>query len=517
MDRISPWHQLAGALLAALAITYGCSADDVASVLNSNAPAQTANANAASSIDGGGQPAIATAGEGASIITPLALNASAQFGGRGKEDDLASANRTADALFGALGGGALEAVDADGGAIDDPDLAIGAAFGGQSHAAWLLPASIATLSSDIGATELRPENGAVWVRSLGGLEAKLTGVSALSSPTTTGMPDLVVGYKVASAVRLLGTLGFGTRPDLDLRVTGLSGVVGRNGDGSHAIDLTISATGVGIQGLVLGFHVDATLSGVYGRFTDVAKLNKQLFSNPLNLYLNQVTARDVVTSLRGQAVLHSVKLPEREGEWARFSMSGNLDATLDKRHPFARSGRVARVGATVTKSSALTFDGLAGPIEGVVTLELVNAAGTVKDKLIQTYKSGAQFVSGQRTNVTGEQERVTTSGETRRAQGNVRWVDGARSEHVVEVRRSERGRRITVRYIVKDSRGVQLVAGDGVVHADRSVTGKWVRPAPGASSGTWKLLSDGELELYGPDGDLIVRAQMRDGWSELLY
>jgi hypothetical protein len=514
--RLTPWQQLAGAVVAACAITYGCSADNVAAVLPTAAGTQAASTSGAPS----DAPQIAgnNPGEGPSIITPLALSDSAQFGGRGKEDDLISGNRIADALYGSLGGGALEAADGEGGAIDDPDLAIGSAFNSKAQSAWLLPLALSTLSADIGATEIQPDgNTAVWIRSLGGLEARVSGVSAITSPTTTGMPDLVDGYRITSGVRVLGTLGFGNRPELDLRFTGIGGIVGRNDDGSHAIDLTVAAPGISIQGLILGFRVDATLTGVHGRFTDVAKLNKRLFTEPLQLHLNQVSARDVVTALRGQAVLHSVKLPERTGQWVKFAISGNLDATLDKRHALARTGRVARVTAEVTKADYLTFDGLTGPLEGVSQVTFINAAGTVKDRLTYTYRSGALHIAGNRTNVTGEQERVTSTGDTRRAQGNVRFNDGSRSEHVVEVRRSDRGRRVTVRFLVKDAKGTHLVSGDGVVHADRSLSGKWTRPAPGGASGTWRLLPDGELELNGPDGDLIVRAKVREGWSELLY
>lgn len=511
---LSPWQQLVAVLLSVATITLGCSADTVSETLTSTS--STTSTSTTASVDG-----FPTAGTSAtSQLTPLAVSSTGKITGRGTADDLISVNRAAEAVYGALAAGGLEAADDEGGAIDDPDFvatptSVGTLGQGLRASSFLVPLAMADLQdASPGSVTAEAQGTGVRLRSAAGIDVQCTGITA-SLETTRGVD--IDGFTLSGAWRMLGTLGVGQRPEVDLRVSGLSGILGRTLDGLNAIDMGVVTPGVTVQGVVLGARVDATFSGIHGRFTDVRRLNTRLATEPLRLHVASMVARDALDALSGDLVVSEVALPLRSGESVRYTVSGVLEATLSKKHPLARTGRVARLAIDIPAKNGLEMVGLDGPYGGAANVTLISASGKTRDKLLHAYSGGTVAISGTRTNASGEAERVTSSGDTRRAAGGVRYTDGSRAEHMLDVRKTRIGRRIGFQFISKDARGVQQLIGDAVVHGDRSVTGRWTRPAPGAMDGTFTVNADGELELVGRDGDLLARATMRDGWNELLF
>jgi hypothetical protein len=316
---------------------------------------------------------------------------------------------------------------------------------------------------------------------------------------------------------MVGVLGLGRGPELDVKIAGIAGVVGRTSDGANAIDLSIASPGVTLQGVALGARIDATFSGVHGRFTDVSRMSNLLRSKPISLHVQSVVARDLFDSMHGELAVSEIDLPRYSGDWFGYKISGSLDATLSSKHALARSGRVTRVTIDIDGNQALAMRGLAGPDSGSALLTLHNYNDHVRDQLRYTFASGIATITGNRTNASGETERITSAGDSRRAAGSVSFSDGSRCEHQLDVRHSSAGRRITLQWIAKDPKGGQMLAGDAVVHADRTVTGRWTRPAPHGSDGTFTITPDGELDLLLHSGEQVAHAQMRDGWNDLLY
>lgn len=512
---MSSWQQLAAVILAVTAVTLGCSAENVAESLASGN--STASASSTASTDGFPTGAVDTTSV---LITPLTTSSSGKATGRGTADDVVSVNRAADAVFGALAAGALEAADDEGGAIDDPDFIATGTTGtlgqGLRTSSFLIPHSVATLQeADPGNVSATGEGTGVRLRSAAGIDVQVSGVKA--SVETTGTRPPIDGFSLAGQFRLLGTLGVGTRPEVDLRVAGLSGAFGRTLDGLNAIDLGVVLPGVTVQGVLMGARVDATFSGLNGRFTDVRRLNTRLATDPVRLHVASLVARDAVDALSADLVVSDLALPTRAGEPVRYFVSGVLNATLSKKHPLARTGRVARVTVDIPARNAFEMSGLEGPFSGAADVTLISPDGKTRDRLTHAYRGDSVSIAGTRTNASGEAERVTSAGDMRRAAGGVRFKDGSRQEHILDVRRTRVGRRITFQFIAKDARGVQQLIGDAVVHADRGLTGRWTRPAPGGADGTFQVNPDGELELIGRDGDLLARTKLREGWNDLLF
>ena len=513
---LSPWQHLAAVLLAVACVTLGCSADNVASTLASTSATGT-------TVAADGTPVALDASSAG--LTPLTTSVQGKATGRGTADDAFSVNRAADAVYAALAAGALESADSDGGAIDDPDFVAtptastaGTLGQGAPTTSFLVPLAIATLQqADPASVSAQAEGSGVRLRSATGIDVQVSGVTASIDTTSTASGGVVDGFKLSGAWRMLGTLGVGLHPEVDLRVAGLSGVLGRALDGSNAIDLGVVAPGVTVQGVVLGARVDATFSGLHGTFTDVRRLNTRLATDPLRVHVASLVARDALDSLTGDLVVSDLALPVRAGDPLRYGVSGVVDAALSSKHPLARTGRVARVTVDVPAAAALKMEGLQGPFDGSASVTLISPNGRTRDKLTFAYGGGNVSIAGTRTNASGEAERVTSTGDTRRASGGVRYADGSRQEHILDVRRTRIGRRISFQFIAKDPRGVQLLVGDAVVHADRGVSGRWTRMAPGGADGTFTVSSDGELELIGRNGDLLAHAAMPSGWNDLLF
>ena len=523
--KLTLWQELAALALGVCAITLGCSSDNVASVL---APTTGTTVTGVSTT---GAAVASTA------LTPVAANAGAQASGRGTPDDASSAAHAADAVWAVLAGGALDAADVEGGAIDDPDFATAAARAHGRRAAattapvtataaaapsssLLIPEAIATLQdADPGGVSAQVSGNGVRFTSSGGIDVQASGISATLDTTGAGPAAVgasIDGLSLDDNQRLLGTLGQGARPEVDLRFAGVSGLLGRSATGGNAIDLTIASPGVTVGGILLGARIDATFSGLHGHFTDLAKLDQRLLQSPLQLHVASVVAKDSLDALSGELAVADLVLPQRSGQSVTFGISGSLVATLSARHPLARTGRVGRLNVSIDANTPLTMRGLEGPLNGTATVELVSPDGKVHDQLTYAYAGGVASISGTRTNASGDAERVTSAGDVRSAAGSVAMSDGSRAEHQLDVRHSHAGRRITFRFLTKDAAGLQLLAGDGVVHADRSVTGTWMRPAPHAGEGTFEVTSDGELDLIASSGVQIAHTQLRDGWNALL-
>jgi hypothetical protein len=504
-------------MLLLAALSYGCGTDTPNLLLPPGTPPGGATTSNSS-----GPPAAASSTD----FGALAGATSAQAVGAGSEQDAASATHTADAVVGALAAGALDAVSPTGGAV--VDAGSGTASGAQAApdvgSAWeraraaVVLASMAveaqTTSTSTSTSTMRMENGELVIED-GGTHLNLNGVEATFSSTSSRLETLIIQPRV----RIHGHVSLDGVPEkVDLRILGIGGAVARRAAWPPAIEITVSPDGISASGVAGPIRGELSVRGLDGTFTDLAGLNAELRSRELKVRVPELSVRDAIKTMRLDGTVLELALPAGERERpAAAGVHGTMDATLSPSLAVSKEGRIGHLSAQVLRETALELKAShAGPYSGTLQVSVHYTRSGLRNNLTIVFRNGKADVSGTVTNISGEEERVTTAGDVRKCTGSCKFRDGRRSEHELDVMDVQAGRVITFRVKMKDPGAVALLTMTGRVRADRSVQGNWTRTSTPVRSGTFRVTPGGVLELATETGAAIARATMTPGWNKSL-
>jgi len=267
-----------------------------------------------------------------------------------------------------------------------------------------------------------------------------------------------------------------------------------------------------VSGSLEGIELEASVTGHdIGTIETPEDLKDLVDDRTLAVTVNRFSVPGEIQSLTLRGMVTGLAFREDENEGPTVeALHGEVVITPDPASEMARMESLSRVRILVAPESPIVLDGSTeGPSSGRVQIDFTRFDSR-SQALVLTFVDGKPVVEARLRNETGEDETVSTEGDTTVLRGQVRFRDGKTSEHTVRVTGEGTSRTVTFVIRIRNSDGTDRLEISGIVATDDSVSGSFTDHARGAT-GLFRSRSDGTIEIQDLGGIVVARADVSPG------